>query len=183
MLFIGVISWLGLTILGVPGAPYLGIVAGLLEIVPNIGPVLSAVPAVIVALLQGSMYIHVSPLVMASIVILFYCLVQQVENQFLVPMVLGKAVNLPPLVVMTGVLVGAEVGGLLGILLASPVIATIRDIVSYLYRKILGENPFPPEEEVQTSAAHPPKNPAQLLKERLVQVGVFRKVPSRTLPR
>ena len=143
MLFIGVIAWLGLTILGIPGAPYLGIVAGLLEIVPNIGPVLAAIPAVIVALLHGSTYIQVSPLVMALIVILFYILVQQFENNLIVPRVLGKAVNLPALVVMTGVLVGAEVGGLLGVLLATPVIATMRDIVCYIYHKILGENPFP----------------------------------------
>jgi predicted PurR-regulated permease PerM len=183
MLFIGVISWLGLTALGIPGAPYLGLIAGLLEIVPNIGPVLSTVPAVIVALLQGSIYIHVTPLFMALIVVLFYILVQQLENNLIVPMVLGKAVNLPPLVVMTGVLVGAEVGGLLGIILASPVIATIRDIVSYIYRKILGENPFPPEEEEQTAAVHSSKNPVQLLKEKFVRFGGFRKVPSRNLPK
>lgn len=182
MLFIGVISWLGLTVLGIHSAPYLGIIAGLLEIVPNIGPVLSAIPAVIVALLQGSIYIHVSPLFMALIVILFYILVQQVENSFIVPNVLGKAVNLPALVVMTGVLVGAEVGGLLGVLLATPVIATIRDIVSYIYRKILGENPFPSEEEAQTSGAHPPNKTLQLLKERFVQLGGFRKVHPETLP-
>ena len=159
MLFIGVISWLGLTILGLPGAPYLGIVAGLLEIVPNIGPVLAAIPAVIVALLQGSAHLQVSPIVMALIVVLFYILVQLFENNLIVPRVLGKAVNLPPLVVMTGVLVGAEVGGMLGVLLATPVIATLRDVVCYVYRKILVENPSPPEEEVQTPEALPPKKP------------------------
>lgn len=183
MLFIGVISWLGLTILGIPGAPYLAIVAGLLEIVPNIGPVLSTIPAIIVAILQGSTFIHVSPLLMALIIILFYILVQQVENHLVVPMVLGKAVNLPPLVVMTGVLVGAEVGGLLGVFLATPVIATLRDIVSYVYRKTLGEDPFPPEKAAQASAAHLPDNPIQLLKERFVRLGIFRKVPSRVLPK
>jgi predicted PurR-regulated permease PerM len=144
---------------------------------------LAAIPAVIVALLQGSTYIHVSPLIMALIVILFYILVQQVENSLLVPKVLGQAVDLPPLVVLTGVLVGAEVGGLLGVLLATPVIATIRDIIRYIYRKILGEDPFPPEEEAQTSAAQPPNNPLQLLKERFGQLGVFQKGPSKKLPK
>ena len=149
MLFIGVIVWLGMAILGIPGAAYLGMIAGLLEIIPNIGPVLAAIPAIIVGLVQGSVYLQVSPLIMAVIIIIFYILVQQIENNLIVPRVLGKAVNLPALVVMTGVLVGAEVGGLLGVLLATPVIATMRDIVSYIYRKILGENPYPNEDEVQ----------------------------------
>lgn len=154
MVFIGVIVWLGLEILGIPGAPYLGILAGLLEIVPNIGPVIATIPAVIVALLQGSTHFPVSPMFSALLVILFYYLVQQFENNLIVPKVLGQAVNLPALVVMTGVLVGAEVGGLLGVLLATPVIATIRDIACYIYRKIIGENPYPPEEESQTLTAH-----------------------------
>ncbi|HWQ03808.1 MAG TPA: AI-2E family transporter [Longilinea sp.] len=159
MLFIGVITWMGLTILGVPGAPYLGIVAGLFEIIPNIGPVLSAIPAIIIVLFQGSTYLQVSPLFMALLVILLYILVQLFENNLLVPKVLGKAVNLPVLVVMTGVLVGAEVGGLLGLLLATPVIATVRDIVCYIHHKILGENPFPYEEELQKPTALPPTKP------------------------
>ncbi|MEW6648618.1 MAG: AI-2E family transporter [Chloroflexota bacterium] len=164
MLFIGIIVWLGLTILGISGAPYLGIVAGLLEIVPNIGPVLAAIPAVIVALAEGSTYLQISPLIMALMVILFYILVQQFENNLIVPKVLGKAVNLPALVVMTGVLVGAEVGGLLGVLLATPVIATLRDIVRYIYHKILGVNPFPQEEEMQNQAVLKQKKPWDLQK-------------------
>jgi predicted PurR-regulated permease PerM len=159
MFFIGVVVLLGLTILGIPGAPYLGIIAGLLEIVPNIGPVLAAIPAVIVGLLHGSTYLQASPLFMALLVILFYILVQQFENNLIVPKVLGKAVDLPALVVMSGVLVGAHVGGLLGVLLATPVIATMRDIVCYIHHKILGENPFPNEEELQKSAAVQRKKP------------------------
>lgn len=159
MVFIGVIVWLGLAILGIPGAAYLGILAGLLEIVPNIGPVIATIPAIIVALLQGSTHFPVSPMFAALLVVIFYYLVQQFENNLIVPKVLGQAVNLPALVVMTGVLVGAEVGGLLGVLLATPVIATVRDIICYIHRKILGENPFPPEEESQTPTAPPHNRP------------------------
>lgn len=153
MVVIGVITWLGLTILGVPGAIYLGIIAGLLEIIPNLGPIIATIPAVIVALLQGSNYLPVSPPVFALVVILFYILVQQLENNLIVPRVLGEAVDLPALVVMTGVLVGAEVGGLLGALLATPIIATLRELVRYAYRKILGENPFPPSEQPEDKPA------------------------------
>ena len=71
MLVIGVITTLGLTALGVPGALYLGIIAGLLEIIPSIGPIIATVPAVIVALIQGSAYLPISNLAFAGLIILF----------------------------------------------------------------------------------------------------------------
>jgi predicted PurR-regulated permease PerM len=177
MLFIGVTVWLGLAILGIPGAPYLGIIAGLLEIVPNIGPFVAAIPAVIISLLHGSSYLQVSPMVMVLLVILFYTMVQQFENNLIVPKVLGKAVNLPALVVMTGVLIGAEIGGLLGVLLATPVIATMRDIVYFIHHKILGENPFPCEEEPQMSPAVPSKKPWNSRKWDIRMIKLFSKGP------
>lgn len=146
MLVIGLMSWIGLAIMGVPGALYLGITAGLLELIPNLGPIIATIPAVIVALLQGSNFLPVSHLTMALIVIAFYVLVQQLENNLIVPRVLGGAVDLPPLVVMTGVLVGATAGGLLGALLATPVIATAREILRYIYGKMLDQDPFPSED-------------------------------------
>ncbi len=146
MLVIGSITWLGLTLLGVPGALYLAIVAGLLEIIPNLGPVVATVPAVIVALLQGSTYLAVSPLLLAALVIGLYILVQQLENNLIVPRVLGGAVELPALIVILGVTVGASVGGVLGALLATPVIATGREVLRYCYLKLLEEEPFPAAE-------------------------------------
>jgi predicted PurR-regulated permease PerM len=142
MLVIGLITTIGLTAIGMPGALYLGIIAGLLEIIPTIGPIIAAVPAVIVALVQGSTYLPISNLAFAGLVILFYILVQQVENNLIVPRVLGAAVDLPPLVVMTGAVVGASVGGILGVMLATPVIATGREILGYLYRKLLDWEPL-----------------------------------------
>jgi predicted PurR-regulated permease PerM len=155
MLIIGLVTWLGLTILGLPGAFTLGVIAGLLELVPYLGPVLAAVPAVIVALLQGSLYLGVSNWVFVLIIIGFYILVQQFENVFVVPRVLGGAVDLHPMVVMIGVLVGASVGGILGALLAAPIIASVTEIVRYLYFKVLGEDPFPPENEKIVKKAPP----------------------------
>jgi len=142
MIIIGVMSWIGLTILGVPGAVGLAIVAGVLEIIPNLGPVIATIPAVIVALIQGSTYLPISPAWLAVIVALFYLLVQQLENSVIVPRVLGDAVGLPPLVVMTGVLVGTIVAGILGALLATPVIATAYEILRYVYAKMMDQEPF-----------------------------------------
>lgn len=143
MLIIGITVWIGGTILGLPGAAALGVVAGLLEIIPSLGPFLAIIPAVIVALLQGSSYLPVSNLTFTLIVVIFYVLVQMLENNFIVPKVLGEAVNLHPLVVLTGVLVGASVAGILGALLAAPVLATIKEVVAYSFYKLTGQDPFP----------------------------------------
>jgi predicted PurR-regulated permease PerM len=148
MLIIGAVTWVGLVILGMPGAFTLAVIAGIMELIPNLGPFLAAVPAVVVALLQGSTYLDVNHFVFALIIIGFYILVQQFENTLVVPRILGDAVDLHPLAVMMGVLVGASVAGILGALLAAPVIASGREIVRYLYFKILGEDPFPPGSEV-----------------------------------
>ena len=105
------------------------------------------IPAVIVALLQGSEHFAMNNFVFALIVIGFYVLVQSLENTLVVPRVMGESVQLHPLVIIIGVLVGASVWGIMGALLAAPVIASGREIVRYLYRRALGENPFPPEQD------------------------------------
>lgn len=153
MILIGFVVWLGLTILGLPGAFALGVIAGVLEIIPNLGPFLAAIPAVIVALLQGSSVLNVNNFVFALIIIGFYVLVQMLENYLVVPKVLGEAVELHPLAVISGVLIGAAVWGILGALLATPLIASGREIVHYLYRKTLGEDPFPTIEKPPEEAS------------------------------
>jgi predicted PurR-regulated permease PerM len=158
MLVIGVMTTVGLTALGMPGALYLGIIAGLLEFIPTLGPIIAAVPAVIVALIQGSVYLPIGNLAFAGLIILFYILVQQVENNLIVPRVLGAAVELPPLIVMTGVVVGASIGGILGALLATPVIATGREILHYIDLKMLGQEPFQVEEAALETGTPPSGN-------------------------
>ncbi len=149
MIIIGTVTWLGNAALGLPGAFALGVIAGLMELIPNLGPFLAAIPAVIVALIQGSTIFGVSNWVFALIIVGFYILVQQFENTFVVPRVLGDAVDLHPLVVIIGVLIGTNVAGILGALLAAPVIASGREIIRYLYKKILGDKPFSSTKETE----------------------------------
>lgn len=144
MIIIGVVTWVGLWLVGVRGAFTLGVVAGVLELFPYVGPVLAAIPAVVVALIQGSTYLNVSPWVFVLLIIGFYTVVQQLKAASILPKLLGKAVDLHPLVVLIGVIVGANFAGILGALLAAPVIASGREIVRYLYLKMLGEDPYPP---------------------------------------
>jgi predicted PurR-regulated permease PerM len=153
MLIIGTVTWLGNSALGLPGAFPLGVIAGVLELIPNLGPLLAAIPAVVVALIQGSDHLAVSHFTFALIIAGFYVLVQQFENTLVVPRILGDAVGLHPLTVMMGVLVGASVAGILGALIAAPVIASGREITRYLYAKVLEIDPFPPEiEELEDTA-------------------------------
>ncbi|MFA6304987.1 MAG: AI-2E family transporter [Patescibacteria group bacterium] len=107
--------FIGLTILGVPYALVLAFLAGLLEVVPFIGPLVAAIPAVFFAFMQ-------SPIMGISVIILFV-VVQQLENNLIVPKIMSKAVDLNPLVVILAVLVGAKLGGIIGALLAVPVAA------------------------------------------------------------
>jgi predicted PurR-regulated permease PerM len=164
-LTIGLIIGVGAATLGLPGAPLLGILAGLLEVLPNIGPVLAAIPAILLALVQGSSVLSVSNLVFALIVALFYIIVQQLENNIIVPRLIGQAVDLPPILVMAGVLVGASVGGILGAFMAAPIIATGRILAQYAYNKIVGRPPFPPGvkaflDEVETGPTAATPEPA-----------------------
>ncbi len=136
MLISGAITTIGLMALGMPGGLYLGIIAGLLEVIPSFGPLIATIPAVIAALMQGSAYLPISHLAFTGLIILFYILVRQVVDQIIAPRILGTALELPPLIVLIGVVVGATVGGILGALLATPIIATCREILSYLRCKI-----------------------------------------------
>lgn len=155
MITIGIITWVGNTALGLPGAFALAFIAGVMELIPNLGPFLAAVPAVIVALIQGSTYLDINNFYFALMVIGFYWLVQVTENNLIVPRVLGDAVELPPLVIMVGVFVGASVGGILGALLAAPVIASAREVLSYLYAKLWGQEPFPLKTVEELSQTRP----------------------------
>jgi predicted PurR-regulated permease PerM len=158
MLVVGCLTTIGLAALGMPGALYLGIIAGLLEIIPTLGPIIATVPAVIVALIQGSVYLPISHLAFAGLIILFYILVQQVENNLIVPRVLGAALELPPLVVLTGIVVGTSVGGILGALLATPVIASGREVLHYLYCKLQDQEPIQIEYTAPEPGAPPRGN-------------------------
>ena len=115
MVIIGVATYIGLTILGVEFALPLAVIAGLLEIVPIIGPVVSAIPAVLVAFVQ-------SPVLAVGVVAL-YVLIQQLENNIIVPKLMEKAVGLSPLLIIFALLVGGSLFGLLGAIIAVPAAA------------------------------------------------------------
>jgi predicted PurR-regulated permease PerM len=138
MVFVGVAIWLGTAILGLPGALALGIFSGLMDLLPSLGPTLAIIPAILIALTQGSEHLALSNGVFTLIVIAYYIAVQQVEAIVVAPRLMSRAVRLHPLLVILGIVVGGLSFGILGVILATPVIASVKEIVSYLYLKIRG---------------------------------------------
>ena len=137
--FIGVMATAGLGLLGVRSPAVLGLIAGVFEIFPFIGPIIGLVPAVIVATIQ-------SPALGFWTLILFLG-IQQVENLFLVPRISGRAVRLHPALIMVVLVIGNELAGLWGMLLAVPATAIVRDTVKYLYLRFQDE-PIAPREAI-----------------------------------
>lgn len=118
MLIIGTITYIGLKLLDIPYALPLSIIAGVLEILPNIGPIVSAIPAILVAL-------TVSP-VMALGVAALYFVIQQLENSLIAPKVMQKAAGVNPLVTIISLAIGFQIAGAVGAILAVPVVIVLR---------------------------------------------------------
>jgi predicted PurR-regulated permease PerM len=139
---VGTVVGVVLAIVGVRNALILGIIAGVLEIIPNIGPTVAAIPAVLIAYFQGSAHLPLSNGWFALLVIGLYVVIQQLENNILVPRIIGRSLNLHPLVVIIGVIGGASLAGILGIFLAAPILASLRIVGGYVYSKLLDLEPF-----------------------------------------
>lgn len=134
-LIIGVLVYLGLTILGVKYALLLAILAAFAELVPVVGPVLAAIPAIAIAFTDGGTSL-------GFMVVAFYIIIQQFENHLMYPLVVNKVVGVPPLLVILGLIIGAKLFGFLGILLSVPVAAALMEFVKDVEKnknKILNE--------------------------------------------
>ncbi|MFQ6101213.1 MAG: AI-2E family transporter [Anaerolineae bacterium] len=140
------------TLVGLPYAVVMGLIAGVMEFVPSVGPIIALIPAVLVALFQGSNFLPLSNFWFAMLVAGLYLVIQQVEGNLLVPRILGRSLNLHPLVVLIGIIVGGSLAGILGMLLAAPVLATLRVVGRYVFCRLYDRDPFAEQEE-----AEPPK--------------------------
>ncbi len=131
------------TILGLPRPYLLGIWGGLLEFLPSIGNVIWGLTAVTVALLHGSNYLPLPNGIFALIVFGAYVAFAQVDINILIPRIIGHRVRLHPVVIIIGVIIGASAGGVLGVALAAPMIASVRILGRYVYAKLFDLDPFP----------------------------------------
>ena len=124
MLLVGVLSYIGYLIVGLPFAIALAFIAGMLELIPNIGPTVATIPAVLVGLSLSPGH-GLAALIVSLIV-------QQLENNFIVPKVMQKVAGLNPIVTITAIMVGFNLGGPMMAVLALPAILTARVVLSHV---------------------------------------------------
>ena len=128
MVIIAAIDYVGLLIIGAPYALILAIMAGLLEIVPYVGPIVSAIVASTITFLNGGP-------VMGLLVLALFALAQQLEGYVIAPLVMKKAVGLNPIVVILALMIGAKLGGVIGIVISVPIATVIWEVVNDLTAK------------------------------------------------
>ncbi|MCG2787943.1 MAG: AI-2E family transporter [Anaerolineae bacterium] len=145
MLVVGVVFAIAWTILGIPGAFVLGVIAGLFTLVPDIGPILAVALAMGVALLEGSSWIPLSNAWVTVIVFLVYFVLINLKNMWLRPVIMGRSVHMNEGLIFVVILMATILNGILGALLAVPVLASSLIIYNYLLRKVLGQQPFDQE--------------------------------------
>ena len=118
---VGALAYAGLVIIGVPFALVLALLATVGELVPVVGPIAAAVPAVIIAFLEGP--------TQGIMVVVFYGVLQQVESNIILPNVMRHQAHLPPLLTILALFAGAEIGGVLGAILAVPLAGALKVLV------------------------------------------------------
>jgi len=159
MFLIGVMStatFVGLSILQVPFVLLLAVMTGVLEVIPIVGPITAGAIACLVALGHPAPW-GLSQIWYVAIVAVMYTVLRHAEDYFVIPLVIGRIVKLHPAVVIFSLLTGGALYGLLGVLVAVPVAATLRLVLIYLGAKLRDEDPFPQlEQELEVSHPAPP---------------------------
>ena len=143
MLWIGLISFLVYWAMGMRWPFFLGVIAGFLEVVPNIGPIIATVPAIISALIFGSTWIPFNNIVIALLVVVVSVIIQQTENLFLVPHIMGNALELHPLIIIIGIMMLSSQMGAVGAVAAAPLIGLSKEILYFIINKIKRQDPYP----------------------------------------
>lgn len=151
-------------LLGLPQPLLLGVLAGLLEFLPSLGHGIWLSIALTLALTTGSTWLPISNhFVFALLVVGAYIAFTQFDLNYLIPHIIGERVRLHPLVVIGGIIIGFKIGGVLGVTLAAPTIATVRILGRYIYALLFDMDPFPHNNTAampQPDAGAPPVNPA-----------------------
>jgi len=155
MTITGILFTIAWILIGVPGAIVLGLIAGLLTIIPDLGPAIAALLAVLVALVEGSTYLPVTNLVFALIVLAVYLVLINIKNIWIRPRIFGRSVHMHDGIVFVAIVAAVVIAGVLGALVVIPVLASSAVIGGYIWRRILGEDPFPEKSAFLAEAEGP----------------------------
>jgi len=126
-ILVGVLVYISLSLLNVKYALLLGIISAILELFPYIGPVLAAIPGIILGFLQAP--------ILGLWVLIVYLVIQQIESYVIAPLVMGKVVSLNPIVVILALLIGERLGGILGMVLSVPLAAVFGELLRDMIKK------------------------------------------------
>jgi predicted PurR-regulated permease PerM len=132
-LIVGVLTFMLLSIFGVPNPVMLAFIAMVFELVPIFGPVLAAIPAIALALLSGGVTLGI-------ITLCIFIVIQQFESNLIHPLVVKKIVGIPSLVAIFAIVIGAKIAGFLGILISVPIAAIVMEFLSDIEKKKLASN-------------------------------------------
>lgn len=140
--FIAFMTSLSMAAVGLRGALGIGLLAGALDVIPSVGPMVAGIVAVLVALVFGSSYLGVSAPLFALLVAVIFLVIQQIENIWLRPHIMGQSLRMHPAVVFVGVVGALALSGVLAALVVIPLMATVGVLGRYIYEKIVQtENP------------------------------------------
>lgn len=142
-IIVGVITAAVLAILGVQNALGLGMLTGILQVIPYVGPIVAIALTAIVAFFQPGNYFGLMPFHYALLVTIVSIILQNIEATLLVPRVVGVALDLSPFLVLFSLLAGGALAGMVGMFLAAPIVATVKLVGRYIWHKLLDQPPFP----------------------------------------
>lgn len=140
-LLVGGLVGVSMAALGLRSAVIIGLVGGIVEVIPRFGHTITAIVGILFAYFEGSSYLPISNFWFAVIVLIFFLIFNEIDTAYILPNLVGRRLHLPPMVVLMGVIAGASLGGVLGILLAAPTLSTLRVLSSYIYHKLLDIEP------------------------------------------
>lgn len=130
---VGVVVWIGLQIMGFPYATVLALFAAATNLIPYVGPIIGAIPAVLIAMVSPEAFVGTTPAVTLLLLTSIYFIAQLIDVVFVIPMVVAKIVDLHPVTVVVMIIVGAEVAGILGMMISVPVASAAKLTFNALY--------------------------------------------------
>lgn len=142
-LVIGILTSVAMAAVGLRGAVGVGILAGVLDVIPSLGPLVAGIVAVLVGLIFGSSFLPISNILFALIVGAIFLVIQQIENIWLRPQIMGQTLQLHPALIFIGVVGALALTGVLGALVVIPLMASLGILGHYVRAKLLDETPWP----------------------------------------
>ena len=124
-ILMAMVTFLGMVALDIPYPLVIGLLAGVMELVPVLGPIIGAIPPALLGLLQSS---HV----MVQVIV-FYIIVQQLDSHLIMPKVMGHVIKVHPVAIIAGVLIGGHLFGILGMMIAVPVLAVLQVVIRHMW--------------------------------------------------